>query len=251
MNKIKKLLIFLLHYFIIYNILTERKDIRMQINKKIGYKAAIFDLDGTIANTFPDISASVNAMLSEKGYACRTDGEILRNINGGVYELIRGALPDGVKDDNAELERCVEVYDRYYSSHYCDMTKLYDGLYEVLTELNRQGIKLAVYTNKETPQAADIIENLIPGVFDIVLGSGHFPLKPEPVGTLWLLGQLGACADDVLFVGDSVVDVHTAHNADLRVAGVSWGYQGSERLIAEGADYIIDNANQIKDIVIG
>ncbi len=223
----------------------------MHISKKIGYKAVIFDLDGTIANTFPDISASVNAMLSENGYPCRTDVEILRNINGGVYELIRGALPDGVKDDNAELERCVELYDRYYSSHYCDMTRLYDGLYEVLTELNRKGIKLAVYTNKETSQTADIIEKLIPGVFDIVLGSGRFPLKPEPEGTLWLLGQLGACADNVFFVGDSAVDVHTAHNAGLHVAGVSWGYQESEKLIAEGADYIINNANQIEGIVIG
>lgn len=223
----------------------------MQINENTGYKAVIFDLDGTLANTFPDISASINIMLSENGYPCRTDEEILENINGGVYELIGGALPDGIGDDNAELERCVKIYDSYYSGHYCDMTRLYDGLRETLLLLHGKGIKLAVYTNKETIQAADIIQRLIPGVFDIVLGSGRFPLKPAPDGLLWLLKQLEVDRGEALFVGDSSVDVNTAHNADMRVAGVSWGYQGSGKLIAEGADYIINNASEIADIVIG
>lgn len=219
-------------------------------DKKI-FKAAVFDLDGTVADTMGDLCISMNEMLTEVGYPERSREELLALINNGPRAFVCGALPEEYRNDDAEVERCVEIYSACYNRHYNDTTYLFDGIKEALTELKQNGIRLALNTNKGQSHAEAIMEKLLPGVFDIVLGSGRFPPKPDPTGTFSIVESFLVLPEDFIFVGDSNVDMNTAKNAGMYAVGVNWGYRSEKVLSDSGADIIVSKAKQIVDIALG
>ena len=199
-------------------------------------KAAIFDLDGTICYTIDDLRTAMNLMLTEFGMPTRSTEEILAAINCGAREFVRRSMPEDKAKDQDLFERCFKRYSERYSEHFLDSTYPYPGIPELISELGARGIKTAVLTNKGDDHARALVYKIFGDSFDLVLGNcGRFPTKPDPASALWIASELGAAPREVLYVGDSDVDMKTARNAGFFACGVCWGYRDAVTLCSTGA----------------
>ena len=213
-------------------------------------KAVIFDLDGTLANTMPDLQTAMNKMLTRLGYKTRTKSDLLKAINRGAREFVRRSLPKDVQDVDFILESDLEVYEEEYSLCYCEKTAPYSGIESLLMELQSRKIKVGIVSNKQH----DFVVNLVNKIFDknlidLSLGQGSMPVKPNPQSTLFCAKELNAKPHQCLYVGDSDVDMETAKNAGIRSIGVSWGYRPAELLSEAGASYIVSEPMEILSII--
>lgn len=213
-------------------------------------KAVIFDLDGTLADTVGDLSTAMNSMLAHYGYPQQDEPGILKHINNGAYEFVKGCLPEDKRSDE-EVRAAREIYSGYYAESYCDKTYAYDGMKEMCAELKRRELKLAVLSNKQDSFAKIIIEKLFSGIFDIVMGGqpDNFPLKPDPAAAIFIAGRFNAYPRECLYVGDSDVDMKTSVKAGMNAVGVSWGYRSEEILVRAGAEHIIRSAEGLLALV--
>lgn len=211
-------------------------------------KAVLFDLDGTLADTLADLAAAANSALEKCGYPAREPEEYRMLIGDGLRNMLKRALPEGA--DNREVDRMLPYYFERYDEYYADKTALYGGVGELLKELKAGGIKLGVVTNKTHDMANKLVEALCPGVFGIVLGQREgVPIKPDPAQLFAGMERLGAGKENCAFVGDSGVDINTAKNAGVLSVGVTWGYRSREELEGCGADFVVDEAEEILKIV--
>ena len=138
----------------------------------------------------------------------------------------------------------------FYNEHYLDKTVPYDRVTEMLKALMEKGIGLAVCSNKIQNMTEKVCERFFPDTFTYVFGQNDkFPLKPDPECPLWIAEQFGAKPSEVIFVGDSGSDMKTGKNAGFTAVGVSWGFRPREELLGDGADYIIDKAEELLDII--
>lgn len=217
----------------------------------VRFRAAIFDLDGTLCYTYPDLKASLNRALRELKYPERVDAELMKNVNCGVREWVRGGMPEELRGDEAAVDRCLEVYTGIYAEHYCDHTTVYEGLERVIRRMKNAGFWLAVHTNKEHEHAVGMVEKLLPGLFDTVLGDGHCPPKPDPAGTYRLERESGIAPERFVFIGDSHVDMQTAVNAGVFALGVSWGYRPESVLWDNGADAVVRTPREMEIFFFG
>ncbi|MCL2518917.1 MAG: HAD family hydrolase, partial [Oscillospiraceae bacterium] len=207
------------------------------------YKGIIFDLDGTIADTMGDLMTAMNHMLTHYGFPVRTREDLLKNINGGAVNFVRQSLPENMRDNAEFVQEAFETYIAKYRTCYCDTTNLYDGIAETAYAAKEMRMKLAVHSNKQHEQTVDIIEKLFkPGTFDIIIGYSQFPHKPDPTASLYIAEQFNAEPNEILFVGDSDVDIATAANAGMFAIGVSWGYRNVDVLISKGVNAIVTEA---------
>ena len=111
---------------------------------------------------------------------------------------------------------------------------------------------MAVYSNKADEFSRQIVEHYFPGVFALVRGKVRgVPVKPDPTGVRQVLAELAADPAGTLFVGDSSVDMETAHNAGLPACGVTWGFRSRESLVAAGADFLADTPKQLAAVILG
>ena len=219
--------------------------------EKRPFKAAIFDLDGTLACTLPDLRYSANAMLTACGYPEQPLTEIMKYINDGVYGYIQNLMPKEAQKDENAVSHCLEVYTAIYSQHYCDNTYVYEGLEDVIRTMKERGIWLAVHTNKEHSHACGMVEKLLPGLFDYILGDGHCPPKPDPTGSHMVAEKAGLTAADFVFIGDSNVDMATAVNAGMYPVGVTWGYRDESVLWQTGAKAVVHKPEELLTILFG
>ena len=212
-------------------------------------KTAIFDLDGTIADTICDLGDAVNHGLEQLG--CPTfDYEAYKKMVGnGAKKLCERALPDDKKDKAAELYK---LFKDYYSEHYLDKTKLYDGMKETMEKLRDAGVVMAVATNKPEDVAREIVEELLPDMdFVKVLGGVDYrPIKPDIAILVEIFAALPDEENRAFMIGDSNVDVQTAKNAGIECIGCAWGFRGRAELVAEGADYIAEKPSDIAKIIL-
>ena len=220
-------------------------------NAENKFKGAIFDLDGTIAYTLEDLKTAMNLMLADFGYPLQGLDGILAAINCGAHEFVRGCLPENVRDDDGKVDECHKVYSGYYSEHYNDTTYLYDGILETVLEMKKRGMKLAVLSNKGDEHTKAIVYKLFPeGTFDYVFGNRpDFPTKPDPKSALFVTANLGLTSSDILYIGDSNVDMETAGNAGFYPCGVTWGYRDRQILLETGAKTLVDEPRQLLDLI--
>lgn len=212
-------------------------------------KAAIFDLDGTIADTIDDLAHAVNSVLKEYGFPAITRQQAIANINNGASELVRRSFPQEHGSDDALVAEARKLFDKYYSECYVERTRPYDGVIDALSEIS-ESIPIAVLSNKPDPFVKNIVKELFPeGLFRIALGQGSFPRKPDPTSALYICEKLGSPASECVFVGDSNVDMLTAKAAGLHAVGVTWGYRSREILIENGAELLIDCPRELTRIV--
>ena len=213
------------------------------------FKGAIFDLDGTLACTLPDLQYSLNTMLRTVGYPELDEAGVLRSVNYTVRKFVRLSLLEEVQSDEAEVDRCLEIYTGIYSEHFCDHTYIYEGLADAIAKMKAAGVRLAVNTNKAHGHASAMIEKLCPpGTFEIIIGAGIFKGKPDPTGAFHIAEKFGLKPEEFCYIGDSNVDMETAGNAGMRAVGVSWGYRDETVLRETGADVIVHSAQDILDL---
>lgn len=210
---------------------------------------AIFDLDGTLADTLQDLADAVNYGLKELGYPIHSVESYKQMVGNGAQKLCIRALPDGAKDRAGEL---YDIFCCRYGSHYLDNTRMYDGIEETIKILSQSGIKLAVATNKPQNAARKIIAALLPdaGFFKVLGGCEERPKKPDPAVIREILDGF---PDDnkVYMIGDSNVDVQTAKNSGLISIGCAWGFRGCQELEAAGAAFIAEKPQDIAEIILG
>lgn len=208
------------------------------------FDAYVFDLDGTLLDTLPDLVELTNITLREFGYPEHTTEEILSYVGNGALALMTQAVPANTSEEDTAAALA------YWKSRYIDlghaMTKPYEGIPEALAALKQRGAKLAVLSNKFDAATCSVIANHFPGIFDVVHGEcPEFPRKPNPAGLLHTLEELGVSPDRAAYVGDSAGDMDVSLRASTFAIGVSWGYQPVEKLQAAGAHVIIDSPDQL------
>lgn len=208
----------------------------------------IFDMDGTLLNTLEDLTDAVNVGLASKNYPARDLEEIRQFVGNGVQVLLEKAVPEDTPE--ADMKACLAVFKEYYAKHWQDKTKPYDGIRELLAALKERNIKTAVISNKYDEAVLQLCRDYFPGSFDSARGErSGIPRKPAPDGVYSILEELGTAKENAIYVGDSEVDMETAHNAGLTSVGVTWGFRERPLLEAKGADYIIDSPEELLEIL--
>ncbi len=211
-------------------------------------KGLIFDLDGTLLNTIKDIGDSVNAMLEDYGFKTHSIDEYRLMVGNGFNDLIYKALPSSASE-NKQLEG-LEKFLYYYNLNYMNSSLPYDGIVELLKELEKRGIKLGVNSNKREDYTVSLLEAYLKDIHFIkVVGQKDQPKKPDPLGARQIIEAMGAKEEEVLYVGDSKTDMLTAKNANLRSIGVLWGFRDEKELLLNGADYIAKEPLDILKII--
>lgn len=206
--------------------------------KKI--KGIIFDMDGTILNTIDDIADSVNYALQFSGYPIHSVDMVRKAVGNGGMNLIRKVVPSGLSED--KINDVFNIYQAYYLNHNAIKTKPYDGILDLLEILKKRGYKLGVVSNKFHHMVSDLNTEMFKGYFDEVMGEReHIPIKPHPMMIYEILNAMNLKKEEVLFIGDSEVDIQTGLNADVSCIGVTWGFRDAKELLAAGATKLIDH----------
>jgi phosphoglycolate phosphatase len=187
----------------------------------------IFDLDGTLVDSAPDLHRCLNAVLAEQGRAPVSLADIRAMVGDGAAKLVeRGFADTGAPCDPAALPALVDRFLFHYTAGQHALTKAFPGVAETLTTLQARGCRLGICTNKPYGPTMDILEVLgLTRFFGAVTGGDSLPVrKPDPRHLLGTLEQLGASADAAVMVGDSANDVAVARAAGVPSVIVSYGY---------------------------
>ncbi len=210
-------------------------------------KACIFDLDGTLTDTLESLAFSVKETLKEMGLPQITTDECRSFVGNGARYLMERALEAAGDRELSRIEEGMEVYGRIFDANCTYHVIPYEGIREMLDTLKDAGVELAVLSNKPHKQAVHVVET--------IFGSGYFrqirgqqegiPRKPDPTAVLQIAEILHAKPEEVLYVGDSEVDVATGNAANMKTVGVTWGFRSREALRAAGAERIADRPEEI------
>lgn len=213
------------------------------------YKLVIFDLDGTLLDTLKDLHASVNFALRKFGFPERTLDEVRNFIGNGVVKLMERSTPDDT--DSETQSKCLDIFRKHYLQHMSDTTAPYEGTAELLKKLRTEGVKIAVVSNKLHPAVEDLCESYFPGLIDKAIGvSVEAERKPSAINVLKTMDFYEADSDSCIYIGDSEVDIQTAHNADVKCIGVTWGFRDRECLESKGCDFIVDTVDEVYNLIV-
>ncbi len=212
-------------------------------------KAVLFDLDGTLTNTLEDIANAMNRALR------------LHELPEWPIDAYRYLVGDGAKKlaERAVRERqelAVSVqreYQAYYETHTRVKTQPYEGVPEMLRELQSRGIPLAVFSNKPDADTKNVVAHFFPEIrWAAVRGQvAGVPVKPDPTGALAVAKAMGAEPDEVLYLGDTSTDMQCACNAGMHPIGVLWGFRPEEELTANGAEAVIGHPMELMHKIWG
>ncbi len=212
------------------------------------YDAVIFDLDGTILATLDDLSDSLNFALKNNSLPIRAIDEVRSFVGNGIRNLILRAVPAGT--DNIIIDKVHSDFTKHYSVHCSDKTKAYDGIYDLLGKLKKDGIKLAVLSNKADYAVQILCEQYFHGFFDAVQGEiTGIPKKPSPEGVYAIIDKLGIPSQKCVYVGDSEVDITTANNSKLDCIIVDWGFRSRTTLTNAGANLIVSTPCELYEVI--
>ena len=204
------------------------------------YKTYIFDLDGTLLDTLDDLAASVNYALRTHGMPEHSTDDVRRFVGNGVRLLMERAVPNGAA--NPHLDEAFATFRQHYMKHSLDATRPYDGIPETLAELKSRGCRLAVVSNKFMLATQELIRHFFPDTIDVAIGEHEaegIRKKPAPDTVFAALKQLGVGKENAVYVGDSDVDIQTAHNSGIPCISVLWGFRDRDFLIQHGAKTLI------------
>lgn len=211
-------------------------------------KLAIFDLDGTLLNTIGDLAEAANHMLALRNLPQHDYPTYCTFVGNGIMRLVERALPESLRTPETVAAARRDFLD-YYLAHIDEKTAPYAGVSALLAALQERGVRLAVASNKFQAGTEKLVQTFFPEIrFEAVFGQRpEVPLKPDPAVVEEILARTGVAREEVLYVGDSAVDIQTAHAAGVRAIGVSWGFRSREELEKASADRIIDQAEELLD----
>ncbi len=215
-------------------------------DKDIGMKektGILFDLDGTLLNTLDDLADAINYMLHTLGYPQRTLEQVRCAVGNGVENLVRGILPAGSTD--AQVKEALSVYRPYYESHSQVKTRPYEGIMEVLAEIQRE-FPVAIVSNKQDVAVKALCKDYFPGIYALGEISGC-PRKPAPDMLNNAMAAIGV--ERCIYVGDSEVDIITAKNTNVPCVSVLWGFRKEAELLPYGPDCFCRNPSELPDLL--
>ena len=216
----------------------------------------IFDLDGTLINTIDDLGQACNHALSACGFPTHKIEDYPQLVGNGINRLIERALPEEHRNE-ATVLRLREYFVPYYDAHNCDLTHPYDGIPELLQLLKAAGHTLAVASNKYQVATEKIVGHFFPGIFNVVLGERvGVPRKPDPQIIYDILSMLHLSSsplkeelEEVLYIGDSLVDAQTAHAAKATLVLCTWGFCSEQQLKIAQPNYMIQHPSELLNIL--
>lgn len=203
-------------------------------------KAALFDLDGTLADTIGDIAAAVNASLERRGLPPHGEAGYKLMVGNGFRLLVAKALPGSARSEALIAEIHAEAA-AAYDERCLVLTRPYPGVRELLAELQSRGVPMAVLSNKPQDMTLKVTAGLFPEIrFRLVRGEGPgFPRKPDPASAIDAARILGHACAEIAYLGDTDVDMRTARAAGMLALGAAWGCRGGDELRASGADAVL------------
>jgi len=205
-------------------------------------RAALFDLDGTLADTIEDLGGAFNQVLESHGYPTFPIERYKTMVGNGFLALTKKALPPEAAADEALAEAINAEAEELYSKHFLDLTRPFPGIPELLKVLNKKGILLAVLSNKPDRMVKTIVRSLFPDN-DFFVTDGNkpsLPHKPDPTAALSIAAEAGIPVQDWCFVGDSGVDMKTGRAAGMLPLGAAWGYRSRDELTSGGAAALLE-----------
>lgn len=212
------------------------------------YNTVIFDLDGTLLNTLEDLGDSVNFALKSFGYPTRTYEEVRSFVGNGVKDLVTKAVPNGTDEDT--ILKCLQVFKDHYKTNMQNKTAPYNGIMNLLEELNSRGIKLGIVSNKYDFGVKNLNKYYFKDLIPVAIGEREgIRKKPAPDTVLTAMKELGSQRETSLYVGDSGSDMITAQNAGMKSIGVTWGFRDADSLRESGADFLVDSPEQLLNII--
>lgn len=223
------------------------------------YDLILFDLDGTLIETAPEIADAVNGTLKQLGLATVTQQQVNHWIGHGTRELLIQALAfvthtpaDTVRRDPGFAEK-EAVFGGHYQKRCGTRSHLYPHVREALVALRSAGVKLVVMTNKEGRYTETVLNaHQMAPLFDLVISGDTFAVKkPNPMGIDESLKRFGAARDRTLFVGDSSIDIATARNGGLAVWAMPYGYNMGEPIAASQPDRVIPDFSALTSLLTG
>ena len=215
------------------------------------YKLAVFDMDGTILNSIDDLADSCNHALAEFGYPAHEASEYFYFCGNGARMLVKRAMPESEREDDAQVDRVLATYSEWYNAHSAIKTAPYPGLVETLKRLKQNGVSLAVVSNKPDAATRSLAGLYFDGLFDVVFGQREgVPIKPAPDAVFEAMELLGVSPAETAYFGDSGVDISTGKNAGVFTTGVLWGFRPKSELESAGADRTIERPEEIADVVL-
>lgn len=233
-------------------------------------KAIIFDMDGTVLNTLTDLTICTNYALEQLGYAHDFPADRVKLCYGAgiIADMEKSiAMAKGCTDEDLEFvgneiplshfgfgEKEVlalrDVFSPYYADHSGDHSAPYEGIVDLLKELRNRKIKTAIASNKDESDVVALAEKLFPQLFDRIIGnSPKRNRKPAPDMINDIADEWNLSKEEILYVGDSEVDLETAINANVKFLAVPWGFRTEKFLKDHGAETIIQKAEEILEYV--
>lgn len=205
------------------------------------YKGIIFDLDGTLVNSVGDIANAMNSVLKSLNFPTHSYEDYQYFVGSGLRNLVSKALPSS-HNDETQIDHCFQLMIEVYRENCTLQTKYYEGIIELLDYLKARNIKLSVFSNKADELTKKIVAVLFPNYFIEVVGLSIESLKkPNPFEALEICKKLELKPEEMIFVGDSGIDMQTATNANILAIGVLWGYRPESELFSTGAKYILNH----------
>lgn len=216
------------------------------------FKGVIFDLDGTLVDSLEDIAESMNKVLISYGFASHDLQAYKYFIGNGIKNLVREALPQGSREDSL-VSKCFDSMMKEYRECCIVKTRPYGGIRELFDELAIQNIRLAVFSNKVDELTKKVVTTFFPTThFEIVIGATpDRPRKPNPEGAFLISERLRIPPSELLYLGDTGVDMQTATHAKMYAVGALWGYRTAKELTLNGAKSLIDHPLDLLNILGG
>ncbi|MBQ7512503.1 MAG: HAD hydrolase-like protein [Prevotella sp.] len=217
------------------------------------YKTFIFDLDGTLLDTLQDLANSVNYALRQHGMPEHSLDDIRRFVGNGVRLLMERAVPDGAQ--NPRFDAAFATFRQHYMAHSLDNTRPYDGITETLRQLKARGCRMAVVSNKMMAATQELVSHFFPEI-EVAIGEHEaegIRKKPAPDTVIEALRRLGIpltshpspLTSEVVYVGDSDVDLLTARNSGLPCISVLWGFRDRQFLLDHGATTFVSHPSEL------
>lgn len=212
-------------------------------------KLILFDLDGTLLNTIEDLGEAVNYALALEGLPQHKMDKFPAMVGRGIRNLVKSAMPEEHRADDAYVDKCLSIFKEYYSNHIDVHTRPYPGMPGLLRDLNDRGIKLAVLSNKFQEGAEVLVNEFFGDIpFVCVLGNREgCPLKPDPAVVDEVLARSGMQKHDTVLVGDSIPDMLTAQNAGIDALAVTWGYCSADEL---SGSRLVSSPQELHDLIL-
>ena len=201
-------------------------------------------MDGTLLSTLGDLAASCNYALRTNGMPERTIDEVRVFVGNGVKKLMERAVPNG--EDNPAFEKTYSDFRKHYMEHNLDTTKPYDGVMDLLKELNSRGKKVAVVSNKFYAATQELCRHFFGNLVQVAIGEREdIRKKPAPDTVIEAMRQLGVTTEGAVYIGDSDVDIETARNSGMPCISVLWGFRDRDFLLQHGATTLVDTPTDI------